>query len=113
MAIVQTRLCKGNCNRESQTIRERASDVMKESEIEVSSPAKNSDVLIKNECGIHDDAMTCYLVYRDFDLGISNFDEWYSKGEKVQRHCWVTNSIDSDICVETEATEAEPGAQCR
>ena len=54
----------------------RAPDVTEGAKVEIASPAKCSDVLIKRECGVHDNTETSDLL-RELDLSVSNFDGWY------------------------------------
>ena len=50
----------------------------KGAKVEIASHAKCSDVLIKRECGVHDDTETSDLL-RELDLSVSNFDGWYCR----------------------------------
>ena len=59
-------------------VSERAPDVTEGAKVEIASPAKCSDVLIKSECGVHDDTETSDLL-RELDLSVSNFDGWYCR----------------------------------
>ena len=58
VTIVQAILNKSDCNGDGHIVSERAPDVTEGTKVEMASLAKGSDVLIKSECGVHDDTET-------------------------------------------------------
>ena len=77
----------------------RAPDVTEGMKVEIAGFAKGSDVLIENECRVHDDTETSDLL-RELDLSVTNFDgivlqEMYVVADECQKE-WIQTYPGSD-----------------